>query len=238
MSSLRYRRILVKISGEAMQDENSAISPSVLNFLVSEIKAARELEVDVAVVVGGGNIVRGAMISEEIGINRVTGDYMGMLATVINGMALRSALHDAGVPARLQTALRLEQVAAPYILEKAIRHLDKKRVVIFAGGTGNPYFTTDTAAALRAAEIGADALLKATNVDGVYSADPAKRKDAKRYQSLTMDEAIQQKLHIMDATAFTLCRERHLPIHVFKLQRAGALLRILKNEDEGTLLTA
>ena len=189
-------------------------------------------------VIGGGNIVRGAMVSNEIGIDRVTGDYMGMLATVINGMALRAALRHAGIPARLQTALNLEQVAAPYIQEKAVSHLEKKRVVIFAGGTGNPFFTTDTAAALRAAEVGADALLKATNVDGVYPGDPSKQKHAERYDELTMDDALNRKLCVMDATALTLCRDRALPIHVFKLRRPGALTRILHSEGEGTLLTA
>lgn len=234
----RYRRVLLKISGEALREEQGGISPSVLRFLSGEIAAALELGVQVAVVVGGGNIVRGAMVSEEIGIDRVTGDYMGMLATVINGMALQAALVDAGIEARLQTALRLNDVAAPYIRGKAVRHLQKNRVVVFAGGTGNPFFTTDTAAALRAAEIGADALLKATNVDGVYSDDPQKKREATRYESLTLDEAIGRRLSVMDATAMTLCRERRLPIHVFQLQRGGALGRILNGEDEGTLLTA
>lgn len=237
MTIPRYRRILIKISGEALQDEQAGVSPTVLRFITREILAVCGLGVEVAVVIGGGNIVRGAMISGSIGIDRVTGDYMGMLATVINGMALQSALVDAGGEARLQTALNLEQVAAPYIREKAVRHLERKRVVIFSGGTGNPFFTTDTAAALRAAEIGAEALLKATNVDGVYSGDPHRQQDARRYQSLTMDEAINKKLRVMDATALTLCRDRGLPIHVFRLQSAGALQRILQNEDEGTLLT-
>ena len=237
-SSLRYRRILLKLSGEALQDESTGISPAVVSYIVKEVAAARALGVEIAVVVGGGNIVRGAMVSGKIGIERVTGDYMGMLATVINGMALQSALDDAGVEARLQTALNLEQVAAPYIREKAVRHLERGRVMIFAGGTGNPYFTTDTAAALRAAEIGAQALLKATNVDGVYSDDPVKQKDAKRYQSLSIDDALNQKLCVMDATALTLCRDRNLPIHVFQLLRTGALLRVLQNEDEGTLLAS
>ena len=238
MTTARYRRILLKISGEALQGDSAGISPDTLRFLVKEISTAREMNVQVAVVVGGGNIVRGAMVSGEIGIDRVTGDYMGMLATVINGMALQAALSDAGVPARLQSALNAEQVAAPYIRGKAVSHLEKGRVVVFAGGTGNPYFTTDTAAALRAAEIGAQALLKATNVDGVYSGDPAAEKNVTRYESLTMDEALQRKLCVMDATALTLCRDRNMPIHVFKLQRAGALARILRDEDEGTLLTA
>ena len=238
MVALRYNRILLKISGEALQGEDIGISPKVLNFIVEEIAAACALGVEVAVVVGGGNIVRGAMVSDEIGIDRVTSDYMGMLATIINGMALQAALDDAGVPARMQTALNLEQVAAPYIREKAVRYLERKTVVVFSGGTGNPFFTTDTAAALRAAEIGAEVLLKATNVDGVYSDDPVKEKNAKRYQSLTMDEVLNQKLCVMDATALTLCRDRHMPIHVFKLRHPGALVRILQNEEEGTLLTA
>ena len=214
---MKYRRILLKLSGEALQEEQAGISPSVLRYLTNEIRAILALEVQVAVVVGGGNLIRGELVASKVGIDRVTGDYMGMLATVINGMALHSALTDSGVEARLQTALNLEQVAAPYIREKALRHLRGGRVMIFAGGTGSPYFTTDTAAALRAAEIGADVLLKGTQVDGVYSADPNKESDAERYQKLTIDEAITQKLGIIDATALALCRDRKLPIHIFKL---------------------
>lgn len=215
------------------------LSANVLLYLVREISAALAMGVQVAVVVGGGNIVRGGELMEsKMGVSRVTGDYMGMLATVINGMALQSALQGGGVDARLQTAMNVEQVAAPYIRAKAVRHLRAGRVVIFAGGTGNPFFTTDTAAALRAAEIGADALLKATNVDGVYSADPAKDKSAERYASLTMDDAINKQLRVMDATALTLCRDRKMPVHVFQLQKPGALAAVLRGKPEGTTIAA
>ena len=235
---LRYRRILLKLSGEALRGDSSNISSQVLRYLTEEIKSICEAGVQPAVVVGGGNIVRGEMVSGEIGIDRVTGDYMGMLATVINGMAIQEALSTGGVDARLQTALNLEQVAAPYIREKAVRHLENGRVMIFAGGTGNPFFTTDTAAALRAAEIGAESLFKATNVDGVYSGNPSKDADAKLYEKISMDDALSKRLQVLDATALALCRERGLPIHVFKMMKSGALLRILQGGAEGTLLTA
>jgi len=235
---LRYRRILLKLSGEALQGKSSNISSQVLRYLTEEIKSICAAGVQTAVVVGGGNIVRGEMVSGEIGIDRVTGDYMGMLATVINGMAIQEALSGGGVDARLQTALNLEQVAAPYIREKAVRHLENGRVMIFAGGTGNPFFTTDTAAALRAAEIGAEALFKATNVDGVYSGNPSKDADATLYEKISMDDALSKRLQVLDATALALCRERDLPIHVFKMMKSGALLRILRGGAEGTLLTA
>ena len=235
---LRYRRILLKLSGEALQDSENLISADVMNYLANELSAVQQLGAEVAIVVGGGNIIRGGFLADDIGIDRVTGDYMGMLATVINGMALQAALSAAGMAVRLQTALNLEQVAPPYIREKAVRHLEAGRVVIFAAGTGNPYFTTDTAAALRAAEVGAQALFKATNVDAVYSADPSLTKDAEPYRRLSLDDALAQKLRVMDATALTLCRERNLPIHVFKMMKPGALLTILQGGDEGTLLTA
>lgn len=239
----RYGRILLKLSGEAlMGGEASGVSAEVLRHIVAEVRAARELGTQLALVCGGGNIVRGenfaAGVGAGVGVDRVTADYMGMLATVINGMALQSALSESGVAARLQTALNLEQVAAPYIREKAIRHLEAGRVVIFAGGTGNPYFTTDTAASLRAAEIGAEALLKATKVDGVYSGDPAKDASAVKFSRLTFDEAIRRDLRVMDATALTLCRERRMPIHVFNLGRRGALADILQGGAEGTLVAA
>ncbi|MGI9338288.1 MAG: UMP kinase [Gammaproteobacteria bacterium] len=248
------RRVVLKISGEALQgaaganvaieditanNNGGVLSANVLLYLVKEIAEAVGIGVQVAVVVGGGNIVRGGELMEsKMGVSRVTGDYMGMLATVINGMALQSALQGGGLDARLQTAMNVEQVAAPYIRQKAVRHLQAGRVVIFAGGTGNPYFTTDTAAALRAAEIGADALLKATNVDGVYSADPAKDKNAERYSTLTMNDAINKQLRVMDATALTLCRDRKMPIHVFQLQKPGALMAVLRGEPEGTTIAA
>ena len=238
MSTLVYRRILLKLSGEALQGEKKfVLSPSTLKYLAGEVKAAHSLGAQIAIVTGGGNIIRGEMIADGMGVDRVTGDYMGMLATVINGMALRSALSEEGLDTRLQTALPLEQVAAPYIREKAVRHLEEHRVVVFAGGTGNPFFTTDTAAALRAAEIGAEALLKGTNVDAVYSSDPVKDAEATRYTNLTMDEAINKKLRVMDATAMTLCRDRGLPVHVFQLKKTGALTAIILGKQEGTKIT-
>ena len=237
--SLRYGRILLKLSGEAlMGGESSGVSAEVLRYMVSELKAAREMGAQLALVCGGGNLVRGESFAAGVGIDRVTADYMGMLATVINGMALQSALMENGVEARLQTALNLEQAAAPYIREKAIRHLESGRIVIFAGGTGNPFFTTDTAASLRAAEVGAEALLKATKVDGVYSGDPESDPDAKKYSRLTFDDAINRKLRVMDATALTLCRDRGMPVHVFNMNQRGALPAILRGEDEGTLVAA
>ena len=237
--SLRYGRILLKLSGEAlMGGESSGVSAEVLRYMVSELKAAREMGAQLALVCGGGNLVRGESFAAGVGIDRVTADYMGMLATVINGMALQSALMENGVEARLQTALNLEQAAAPYIREKAIRHLESGRIVIFAGGTGNPFFTTDTAASLRAAEVGAEALLKATKVDGVYSGDPESDPDAEKYSRLTFDDAINRKLRVMDATALTLCRDRGMPVHVFNMNQRGALPAILRGEDEGTLVAA
>ena len=227
------RRALVKLSGEALGGDSKTIEPATLRYLAGEIAAAARSGVELALVVGGGNIIRGGS-ARDMGIERVAADYMGMLATVINGMALQSALKSAGLESRLQTALSLEQAAAPYVREKANRHLESGRVMIFAGGTGNPFFTTDTAAALRAAEIGACALLKATRVDGVYSSDPKIEKDAVKYDSLTFDEAISRKLRVMDATAFTLCRDRNLPIVVFNPFQPGALLRVVQGESEGT----
>lgn len=233
-----YRRILLKISGEALAGgRQECFDAATLNYLANEISAALELKTQVAVVVGGGNIVRGEMLAKNMNVDRVAADYMGMLATVINGMALESALTKAGIIARVQTALNAEQVAAPYIREKAAKHLDAGHVMIFCGGTGNPFFSTDTAAALRASEMGACALLKATNVDGVYSSDPTNNSNAQRYDTLPMDDALNQKLKIMDATALALCRERQLPVHVFKLTVGGALLKVLKGESTGTLLT-
>lgn len=257
------KRVVLKLSGEALQGSASfppedskggktktttttaneplssgVFSAEVLRYLVGEISVAVKAGVQIAVVVGGGNIVRGEFIEGDMNVSRVTGDYMGMLATVINGLALRSALIRGGLDARLQTAMSVEQVAAPYIRAKAVRHLEDGRVMVFAGGTGNPFFTTDTAAALRSAEIGADALLKATNVDGVYSSDPAKNKDARRYSSLTMDEAINKKLRVMDATALTLCRDRGIAVHVFQLQKPGALMSVLRGKEEGTKIAA
>lgn len=237
MSESRYRRILLKISGEALAGGGECFNPNVLTYITGEIAAALKMGVQVAVVVGGGNIVRGEMLSQSMGVDRVVADYMGMLSTVINGMALESALSRAGIVVRLQTALNAEQVAAPYIREKAERHLTNNRVMVFCGGTGNPFFSTDTAAALRASEMGADALLKATNVDGVYSSDPAADATAHRYETLAMDDALNRQLKVMDATALALCRERKLPVHVFKLATPGALQKVLRGESVGTLLT-
>ncbi len=238
MSTPKYRRVLLKISGEALAGGgNECFDSTVLSYLAKEIKEALDLKVQIGVVVGGGNIVRGEILSKNMGVPRVSADYMGMLATVINGMALESALTTAGITVRLQTALNAEQVAAPYIREKADKHLSAHRVMIFCGGTGNPFFSTDTAAALRASEMGADVLLKATNVDGVYSSDPAHDKTARRYHTLTLDEAINQQLKVMDATALALCRERKLPVHVFQLTTPGALSKILIGESAGTVLT-
>lgn len=238
MAASIYRRILLKISGEALAGGGSECFDSgTLSYIAAEIITAQKMNVQVGVVVGGGNIVRGEILSQRMNVARVSADYMGMLATVINGMALESALSKAGVIVRLQTALNVEQVAAPYIREKAERHLESGHVMIFSGGTGNPFFSTDTAAALRASEMGACALLKATNVDGVYSSDPARDSSARRYDTLSMDDALNQKLRVMDATALALCRERKLPVHVFKLTEPGALVKILKGDSTGTLLT-
>lgn len=235
----RYRRILLKISGEALAGKSSeCFDPAVLGYITGEIAKALKIGAQVAVVVGGGNIVRGSLLAQKMHVERVSADYMGMLATVINGMALESAMTKAGIVARLQTALNAEQVAAPYIREKAVRHLEAGHVMIFCGGTGNPYFSTDTAAALRASEMNADALLKATQVDGVYSCDPAKNSEARRYETLPIDDALNQKLEVMDATALALCRERKLPVHVFKLMVPGELAKILAGESAGTLLTS
>ncbi len=233
-----YRRILLKISGEALTGGgHECFDPATLNYLCEEIATALDLNTQVAVVVGGGNIVRGKMLSKSMKVDRVAADYMGMLATVINGMALQSALSKAGMVARMQTALNVEQVAAPYIREKSEKHLGAGHVMIFSGGTGNPFFSTDTAAALRASEIGACALLKATNVDGVYSSDPTQDPAARRYDTLPIHDALTQKLDVMDATALALCRERKLPVHVFQLTAAGALAKVLTGESAGTLLT-
>lgn len=238
MSASVYRRVLLKISGESLAGNgNECFDPDTLSYLAAEISSALQLKTQVAVVVGGGNIVRGETLSSRMKVERVAADYMGMLATVINGMALEQALLKAGVQVRLQTALNAEQVAAPYIREKAERNLERGHVMIFCGGTGNPFFSTDTAAALRASETGACALLKATNVDGVYSSDPARDSSARRYETLTMDDALHKNLRVMDATALALCRERKLPVHVFRLSESGALVKILKGEPAGTLLT-
>lgn len=236
MSSPKFRRILLKISGEAlMGDDAYGINSVMIGGIVGEIKAIADLGVEIGVVIGGGNIFRG-MAGTATGMDRATADYMGMLATVMNAMALSDAMRQAGLNARVQSALNIEQVVEPYIRGKAIRYLEEGKVVIFAAGTGNPFFTTDTAAALRGSEIGAEIVLKATKVDGIYSADPNKDSTATRYSRISFDEAIGRNLAVMDATAFALCRDQKLPINVFSIFKAGALRRVIMGEDEGTLV--
>ncbi|MBQ8829626.1 MAG: UMP kinase [Burkholderiaceae bacterium] len=235
-SQIAYKRVLLKLSGEALMGSSAfGIHKETLHSIAEEVKSVWELGVQVAIVVGGGNIFRGVALGAT-GMDRATGDYMGMLATCMNAMALKDILGQLGVETRVQCALSIDQVAEPYIRGKSLRHLEKGRVVIFAAGTGNPFFTTDTAAALRSAEIGADVVLKATQVDGVYTADPKKDPDAQMYKDLTFDEAINKKLKIMDATAFTLCRDQKMPIRVFNLHKHGALKRVVQGLDEGTLI--
>ena len=235
-ATARYKRILLKLSGEAlMGDDAYGINRETLWRIVNEVKTVTDLGVEVGVVIGGGNIFRG-MAGASSGMDRATADYMGMLATVMNAMALSDAMRQAGMNARVQSALTIEQVVEPYIRGKAIRYLEEGKVVIFGGGTGNPFFTTDTAAALRGSEIGAEMVLKATKVDGVYSADPKKDPTATRYTKISFDEAIGRGLGVMDATAFALCRDQKLPINVFSIFKAGALKRVVLGEDEGTLV--
>ena len=233
----KYSRILLKLSGESlMGDRNYGIDPQMLDQYAKEIKEITNIGVQVAVVIGGGNIYRG-MNEHETGIERAQGDYMGMLATVINGMALQAALDKVGVSTRLQSAIKMEQVAEPYIRRRAMRHLEKGRVVIFGAGTGNPYFTTDTAGSLRAIEIKADVILKGTRVDGIYSADPEKDPTATRYESLSFADVISRNLKVMDMTAFTLCQENNLPIIVFDMNRRGNLLNVVSGQHVGTLVS-
>ncbi len=233
----KYSRILLKLSGESlMGDRNFGIDPNMLDLYAREIKAVTNIGVQVAVVIGGGNIYRG-MNEQETGIERAQGDYMGMLATVINGMALQAALDKHGVSTRLQSAIKMEQVAEPYIRRRAMRHLEKGRVVIFGAGTGNPYFTTDTAGSLRAIEIKADVILKGTRVDGIYSADPEKDPNAVRYETVSFNEVIAQNLKVMDMTAFTLCQENNLPIIVFDMNKPGNLLDVVSGKQIGTLVS-
>lgn len=236
MSTPAYQRVLLKLSGEAlMGDDAFGINRATVQAIVADIKEVVDLGVEIAVVIGGGNIFRGVALGAA-GMDRATADYMGMMATIMNAMALQDALRAAGVEARTQSALNIEQVMEPYIRPKALRYLEERRVVIFAAGTGNPFFTTDTAAALRGSEIGAQVVLKATKVDGVYSADPKKDRNATRYASLSFDEALSKNLQIMDATAFALCRDQRLPIKVFNMTKPGAFRRVVLGEDEGTLV--
>jgi uridylate kinase len=231
-----YRRILLKLSGEAlMGDDPYGINREVIDRIVAEIGEVHALGVEIAIVIGGGNIFRG-VAPGAAGMDRATADYMGMLATLMNALALQDALKRAGVESRVQSALRIDQVAEPYIRGRALRHLEEHRVVIFAAGTGNPFFTTDTAAALRGREMGVDIVLKATKVDGVYTADPKKDAAARRYADLTFDEAIVKNLKVMDATALALCRDQDMLLKVFSIFEPGALKRVVMGEDEGTLV--
>jgi uridylate kinase len=232
----KYKRILLKLSGEAlMGDDPYGINRATIEGIVAEIAPVVQMGVETGVVIGGGNIFRG-VAPGAAGMDRATADYMGMLATVMNALALQDAMRQAGVAGRVQSALNIEQVVEPYIRGKAIRYLEEGKVVIFAAGTGNPFFTTDTAAALRGSEIGAEIVIKATKVDGVYTADPKKDPSAKRYARLTFDEAITRNLKVMDATALTLCRDQKLPVNVFSIFRKNALQRVVLGEDEGTLV--
>ncbi len=233
---MKYKRILLKLSGEAlMGDKQFGIDNSRLSQYASDIKSIVELGVEVAIVIGGGNIFRGLQAAEG-GMDRVQGDYMGMLATVINSMALQSALETHGVKTRLQSAIKMEAICEPFIRRRAVRHLEKGRVVIFGAGTGNPYFTTDTAASLRAIEVEADVILKGTRVDGIYTADPEKDKTATRYNKVTFTEVYEKNLQVMDMTAFTLCQENKLPIIVFDMNKPGNLKSLVEGVEVGTLV--
>ena len=238
MKTAKYRRILLKLSGEALGGEMGVgICPKAVQDMADQIKEVRDIGVQVVVVIGGGNIFRGLAGSER-GIERAAADYMGMLATVINALALQDALEKMGVPTRVQSAITMHQVAEPFIRRRAIRHLEKKRVVIFGGGTGNPYFSTDTAAALRANEIGAEVILKATKVDGIYDADPKKNPDAKRFSTINYLDALQRQLKVMDSTAFSMCMDNKMPIIVFDFFRPHNLRRVVLGQKVGTLVTS
>jgi uridylate kinase len=233
----KYKRVLLKLSGEALMGNKSfGLDPVVIAQYAQEVKTAVDAGFEVAIVIGGGNIYRG-MNEAETGIERAHGDYMGMLATVINAMALQAMLEKIGVFTRLQTAIKMEQIAEPYIRRRAMRHLEKRRVVIFGAGTGNPYFTTDTAGVLRAIEIKADVILKGTRVDGIYTADPEKDPTATKYDTISFSEAISKNLKVMDMTAFTLCQENKLPIIVFDMNTPGNLLKLLQGNNVGTLVS-
>jgi len=231
-----YKRILLKLSGEALLGDRSyGIDPKRIAQYAKDIKSILDLGVEVAIVIGGGNIFRGVSAASN-GIDRVQGDYMGMLATVINGMALQSSLEEEKIQTRLQTAIKIEAVAEPYIKRKAVRHLEKKRVVIFGGGTGNPFFTTDSAAVLRAIEVSADVILKGTRVDGVYDSDPEKNEKAVKFDFISFSDVIGKNLRVMDSTAFTLSQENNLPIVVFNMNKPGNLLKVIKGDKIGTLI--
>ena len=236
-SPVRYKRVVLKLSGEVLREPGSrdSIHPEIVARIATQVAEAQKLGVELAIVIGGGNIFRG-VAGGAAGMDRATADYMGMLATMMNALALQDALRQKGVEARVQSALRMDQVVEPYIRPKAIRHMEEGKVVIFAAGTGNPFFTTDTAAALRGAEMGVEVVLKATKVDGIYTSDPKKDPTATRYDTITFDEAIIKNLQIMDATAFALCRDRKLPIKVFSILKPGALKRVVMGDSEGTLV--
>jgi uridylate kinase len=235
-SAPAYKRILLKLSGEALMGEDAyGINRTTIDRIVAEIAVVAAMGLEIAVVIGGGNIFRG-VAPAAAGMDRATADYMGMLATVMNALALQDAMRRGGLNGRVQSALNIEQVVEPYIRGKAMRYLEEGKIVIFAAGTGNPFFTTDTAAALRGTEMGCDIVLKATKVDGVYNADPKTNPQARRYARLSFDDAINQNLKVMDATALTLCRDQKLPINVFSIFKAGALKRVVMGEDEGTLV--
>ena len=237
MTTLKYRRVLLKLSGEAlMGDGDYGIDPNIINGLAKEIIEIQQAGAEVGVVIGGGNIFRGAGLAAG-GMDRVTGDHMGMLATVINALAMQDALEKHGAFARVMSAIKINQICEDYIRRRAVRHLEKGRIAIFAAGTGNPFFTTDSAAALRATEINASLLLKATKVDGIYDADPKKNPDAKRFDSLTYDEVISRNLQVMDTAAFALCRDNNIPLRIYNMSDEGVLMRILQGENIGTLVT-
>jgi len=236
MAKSKYNRILLKLSGEALMGKDAfGVNPETVTKIVREIKVAKDMDVEVAVVVGGGNIFRGVALGAA-GMDRATADYMGMLATVMNALALQDAMKHEGLVSRVQSAINIDQIVEPYIRGKAIKYLEEKRIVIFAAGTGNPFFTTDTAAALRAMEINAQIMIKATKVDGIYSDDPVKNPSATKYTNVSFDEVIQKNLKVMDATAFTLCRDQKLPIGVIDIFKENALKNILLGVEEGTLV--
>ncbi|MDE0789408.1 MAG: UMP kinase [Woeseiaceae bacterium] len=235
---VQYRRVLLKLSGEALMGGlDYGIEPKVIQRIAGEIAIAREAGVEIAIVIGGGNIFRGAGLARA-GMDRVTGDHMGMLATVMNALAIQDALESINVYARVMSALQINAICEDYIRRRAVRHLEKGRVVILAAGTGNPFFTTDTAASLRAIEIGADVLLKATKVDGVYDSDPMGNPDAKRFETVSYDQVLTDKLSVMDATAIVMCRDNNLPLRIFDLTRPDALVRAMSGEEIGTIVTA
>lgn len=234
---MKYKRILLKLSGESLMGEkNYGIDPNMLQQYTNEIRKVKEMGVEVAIVIGGGNIFRGVQ-AERSGIDRVQGDYMGMLATLINAMALQSALEQGGMYTRLMSGIKIESVCEPFIRRRAIRHLEKGRIVIFGAGIGNPYFTTDSTASLRAIEVEAEVVLKGTRVDGVYTADPEKDKTATKYHTISFQEVYEKNLNVMDMTAFTLCQENNLPIIVFDMNKLGNLSRLVQGEEIGTLIT-